>query len=236
MSNLSDIGFPVASDEEVNQVLMDVLPHLVQHSCPPHGFYYQFSDGSGAELYLQANPAQDLVGFNPAFAAEEPVNLTIHRKIERDTSELDGGFVAEGAGGTVFVFDSPDFRLRADQAVENTTAAVLTAFASNDLATAPAGTQIQAGSLRPLRDTRETLFAESGDGVPPQAHVFIEAPVISAELRTNGLTGETFYAMKARTNIGDVSIVADPALLVKTPEPGTVIKGSFWLSGKVVQP
>ncbi len=234
MSNLSDIGFPVASDEEVNQVLMDVLPHLVQHSCPPYGFYYQFSDESGAELFLQANPAQDLVGFNPAFAAEDHVSLTIHRKIERDTSELDGGFLAEAACGTVFVFDSPDFRLRADKAVDSASTAVLTAFASNDLSSSPADKGLAVGSLKPLRDTRETLFAGSEDGVPPQAHVSIEAPLISADLRTNGLTGNKFFVMKAKTDIGEVSVVADPLLLKEAPEPGSVINGSFWLSGKLV--
>ena len=94
MSNLSDIGFPVKSEQDVNQVIMDILNHLNPIPCPPRGYYFKFEDNSGAEIYLQTNPAQEIIGFNPAFGGKSRRKVGLTKLIERDTSELDGAFHA----------------------------------------------------------------------------------------------------------------------------------------------
>src|SRR5215213_9300368 len=116
MSNLSDIGFPVQSDEDVNNMIIKVLPFAKNIECA-RGMYLKFSDESGAEMYLQGNFDQELLGFNPHFAGKSRRSVGVTTLIERDASELDGGFYAwanprEEAGGLTgdypFVFDAPD--------------------------------------------------------------------------------------------------------------------------------
>ena len=67
MSNLSDIGFPTPDEQAVNEMIMHVMEFAKPIQCK-QGFYLKFSDASGAEIFLQGNFDQELVGFNPHFA------------------------------------------------------------------------------------------------------------------------------------------------------------------------
>ena len=120
MSNLSDIGFPVQSEQDVNQIIENLLTVVKPIVCS-QGAYYIYTDDSGAEMYLQGNLSDELIGFNPHFAGKSKRKVCLTRAIERDSSELDGGFHAwanpSGAsapesGDYPFVFDAPDFRGR----------------------------------------------------------------------------------------------------------------------------
>ena len=91
MSNLSDIGFPTPGDQDINEMIMHVLEFAKPIQCE-QGFYLKFSDASGAEIYFQGNFDQELVGFNPHFAGKSRRKVGLTQKIERDSSELDGGF------------------------------------------------------------------------------------------------------------------------------------------------
>ncbi|MCO6510223.1 MAG: hypothetical protein J5I65_05460 [Aridibacter famidurans] len=237
MSNLSDIGFPVNDDEDVNQMLMDVLAGIQQVSCPPFGYYYRFEDESGAQVFLQANPVQELMGFNPGFRGLATTALELIRSVERDTSELDGAYVARGLeGGPVFVFDLPDFRRLKPVSLPVEAEIELTAFATNDLEILePGGDAPAEPSISPLRDSERTLLAGDPAAPPPQAHVKVEAVIATAEKRSNTKTNAEFWAISAATPAGKISIVADPGLLVRDPSAGDVVRGSFWLSGKIVK-
>ena len=62
MSNLSDIGFPVQSEQDVNGLIEDLLSVVKPIRCN-QGAYYIYTDASGAEMYLQGNAGDELVGF-----------------------------------------------------------------------------------------------------------------------------------------------------------------------------
>jgi len=231
MSNLSDIGFPVASDQDVNQVLMDVLPGIAEIPCAPFGSYYRFSDSSGAELYLQGNADQELIGFNPAFDRGCRRTVELERSFSRDTSELDGAFVAYEADGSTFVFDCPDFRAHRVYEFPLTATVELTAFASNDLSVGERaeGSAENAG----IYQIAPRVGGDGEDTFPLQAHARIVAAVVAAEELVNSLTGEKFYSIEADTGNGPVRVVADPKLIEKPPAGGEILVGSFWLSGKI---
>lgn len=234
MSNLSDIGFPVKSEEDVNQILMDVLSDIEQMACQPFGFYYRFRDPSGAQLFLQSNPEQELVGFNPAFDGSVSQTLSLIRMLERDTSELDGGYVARSvSGGAAFVFDVPDFRRVSPGEMPFEAEVELTAFASNDLSVVSGSGLPEGEFVRPLRDTEDALFEDDAENPPPQAHVSIAGTINTAEKRANAQSGSEFWVLSVDAGEIALSIVADPAHLTEKPETGDSISGSFWLSGKL---
>ena len=140
MSNLSDIGFPTPDEQAVNEMIMHVMEFAKPIQCK-QGFYLKFSDASGAEIYLQGNFDQELVGFNPHFAGTSRRQVGLTQVIERDSSELDGGFHGwanpsdsdiEASGEYPFVFDVPDFRLVEIEKFPVVKEIQLTAFASND--------------------------------------------------------------------------------------------------------
>ncbi len=140
MSNLSDIGFPVQNEQDVNVLITETIKYVESIRCP-RGFYLRFSDTSGAEIYLQGNIEQELIGFNPHFDGKSRRKVGLTKAIERDSSELDGGFHAWAepdedkivdSGEYPFVFDVPDFRMIGEISFPQIQEIQLTAFASND--------------------------------------------------------------------------------------------------------
>ncbi len=253
MSNLSDIGFLVRSEQDVNDVIMSILNHLETIPCPPVGFYFKFADKSGAEIYLQTNSAQEILGFNPAFAGKSKRKVGLTKKIERDTSILDGAFHAwanpsdgdfEHSGEYPFVFDVPDFRTKENIKLPKLTEIQLTAFASNDFQVFANEEEFFAAQEEKTKFA-SNFFMSSGliavnedeemdDVIPPQAHGEFAGEIKEFELKTNEFTSEKFYWFLVETLGGEIDVVADVNLIKQEPEKGNIVRGSFWLSGKVV--
>lgn len=217
----------------------------------PPGFYLKFSDASGAEIWLQGNKDQELIGFNPHFAGKSRRRVGLTKAIERESSELDGGFHAwanprdetvETSGEYPFVFDVPDFRLNKILQFPHVCEIQLTAFASNDF-------QIFADEKEFVESqTSEEKFAKKSfvpvglfdfetenwdEQNPPRPIGKFTGEIREYELRTNELSGEKFYWFLIDTFGGEVDTVADVKLVSIEPQIGGVVNGHFWLSGRI---
>ena len=248
MSNLSDIGFPVQNEQDVNVLITETIKFVESVKCE-HGFYLRFADASGAEIYLQGSSEQELIGFNPHFAGVSRQKVGIVKTIERDSSPLDGGFQAwanptenngEISGEYPFVFDAPEFRLSDDIVLPHVGEIQLTAFASND--------------FRVFDDERDYAarnelkmavksFIPSGLFTPDEEKTPIDPPrpigiftgeIKEFELKTNELSSEKFYWFLVESLGGEVDVVADAKLVTSEPRVGGIVSGQFWLSGKIL--
>ena len=251
MSNLSDIGFPVQDEQDVNTLITETIKYVESIRCP-QGFYLLFSDASGAEIYLQGNPDQELVGFNPHFAGVSRRKVGLVRQIERDSSELDGGFYAwanprdadvENSGEYPFVFDVPDFRTAEINDFPVVKDIQLTAFASNDFKVFADETKFRADEN--WNNFAAKSFIPSGLFLPDENQTEIEPPrpigifageIIEFELKTNELSNEKFYWFLIETLGGEIDVVADAKLVPNEPQIGGTVCGQFWLSGKIITP
>lgn len=231
-------------------MIIQVLRHAETITCP-RGIYLRFSDESGAEMYLQGNHDQEMLGFNPHFEGKSRRSVGVTTLIERDASELDGGFYAwanprEEAGGLSgdypFVFDAPDFRTIPDLKIPQTVDIQLTAFASNDFQMF-AGEQEYSDSQEGGLKYAARSFVPSGlfDIVDEEIDLSVLRPIATLsgeikefELKTNTLTGEKFYWFLIDSYGGEVDVVADPKLIMREPQIGGIVKGQFWLSGKLL--
>ena len=251
MSNLSDIGFPTPDDNAINEMIM----HVLEHTKPvktSHGFYLIYRDASGAEIYLQGNFKEELVGFNPHYAGKSRRTVGLTTAITRDSSELDGGFHAwanpqEGlseSGDYPFVFDVPDFRTVENIAFPQTVEIQLTAFASNDFKIFASDEDYQKAQESELKYASK-MFVPSGlfavNETDGSRDLSLARPVgmfageiKDVELKTNELSGEKFYALSVETLGGDVDVVVDPKFVPQEPQIGGIVSGQFWLSGKVL--
>lgn len=250
MSNLSDIGFPVRSEQDVNEMIMSVVNHVSEVRCP-NGFYLKFSDSSGAEIWLQGNFDQELIGFNPHFSGKSRRTVSLTQAIGRDSSELDGGFHAwanpqdetEESGEYPFVFNVPDFRAVQIAEFPQTVEMQLTAFASNDFklfANEAAYENGQEGELKYASKSfvPSGLFAFNENETIDLSLVhpigILAGEVKSFELKTNSLTNEKFYHFLVETAGGQIDVVADANLIKEEPKIGGIVRGQFWLSGKIL--
>ena len=249
MSNLSDIGFPVQNEQDVNVLITETIKYVESIRCP-RGFYLRFSDASGAEIYLQGNIEQELIGFNPHFNGKSRRRVGLTKTIERDSSELDGGFQAwanpsDESGQTgeyEFVFDVPDFRLNDGIALPNIREIQLTAFASNDFKVFDNAVEFY---YRQDAETQmsEKSFFSSGLFLTRDNAIQVESArpigifageIKEFELKTNELSGENFYCFLVETAGGEVDVVADVKLVSVEPKTGGIVSGQFWLSGKFI--
>lgn len=250
MSNLSDIGFPVRNEHDVNEILMQVLGKAKEIR-GPNGFYLKFSDISGAEIYLQGNFNGELIGFNPHFAGKSRRSVGLTKVIERDSSELDGGFHAwaapsgegvEISGEYPFVFDVPDFRINKINEFPVIRAIQLTAFASNDFEIFQSEAAFYASQDSEPKFS-SNFFIPSGLFLPDEKMISIEPPrpigifageIKEFELKTNHHTSEKFYWFLVETLGGDIDVAADPKLISAEPKIGGFVRGQFWLSGRLI--
>jgi hypothetical protein len=250
MSTLSDIGFPTPDEQAVNDMIMHVLEVAKPEKCE-RGFYIVYSDESGAEIFLQGNLQQELIGFNPHYAGKSRRKVGLKKAIERESSELDGGFEAwanpidedgEISGEYPFVFDAPDFRAINDLQFQRIAELQLTAFASNDFKIFQSQSDYEKSQIGEAQLAAKS-FIPTGMFLPDEKATPIEPPrpvgmfageIKEYELKTNQLSGEKFYWLLVETYGGEIDVVADPKLIVDEPKIGGIVSGQFWLSGRVI--
>ncbi len=250
MSNLSDIGFPVQNEQEVNVLITETINRVESIKCP-QGFYLRFADVSGAEIFLQGNNEQELIGFNSHFAGKSRRKVGLTKMIERDSSELDGGFKAwanprsanvEVSSEYPFVFDVPDFRMVDQTPLPRICEIQLTAFASNDFKVFADEKEYDASQESELKYAAKSfvpsgLFAfndqdEAADLNAVRPIGTFAGEIKEFELKINELSNEKFYWFLVETLGGEVDVVADAKLVLTEPQIGGIVTGQFWLSGR----
>lgn len=219
----------------------------------PLGFYLKFSDASGAEIWLQGNFEQELIGFNPHFAGKSRRTVGLTKAIERESSTLDGGFHAwanpanedvETSGEYPFVFDVPDFRMIEQLSLPQICEIQLTAFASNDFKIFADEKEYDDSQESELKYASKSfvpigLFASDAEAEAIDLNAVRPIGKFAGEvkefaLKTNELSGEKFYWFLVETLGGEVDIVADVKLISDEPKIGGIVSGQFWLSGRII--
>ncbi|MCY7344754.1 MAG: hypothetical protein LH614_00920 [Pyrinomonadaceae bacterium] len=251
MSNLSDIGFPTSGEKDINDMISHVLELTETIRCP-QGFYLKFADASGAEIWLQGNFEQELLGFNPHFAGKSRRRVGLTKAIERESSPLDGGFYAwanpadenvETSGEYPFIFDVPDFHLNQISQFPHLCEIQLTALASNDFKVFADEKEYAASQSGELKYASKS-FAPNGllefDAADESVDLSAVRPIGTLsgeikefELRTNQLSGEKFYWFLIDTFGGEIDVAADVKLISNEPKIGGIVSGQFWLSGRI---
>jgi hypothetical protein len=252
MSNLSDIGFPVNGDEDINEMIISVMKNAQEIPCP-NGFYIKFSDESGAQIYLQGNKDQELIGFNPHFDGKSSRKVGLTTSIERDSSELDGGLHGwanpenedfENSGEYPFVFDVPDFRTIGKIEFPKICEIQLTAFASNDFKVFESEDDFYKSQKNETKFAAKSfvpsgLFAfnedENRDLSLARPIGMFAGEIKEFDLKKNSLTNENFYWFLIETLGGEIDVVADVKLVLNKPKIGGIVNGQFWLSGRLIK-
>jgi hypothetical protein len=246
-SHFSTIGLAIASKEDFQALVQRICP-LAEGLAAPGGVYWRWTDPCGAEVWIQVNEHNQLIGANVHYAGRSSVQVSLTARIPSPgPSELDGSFHgwaapsgdAPDTGCYPFVFDAPDFRIHEGLAIPTREAVQIAAFAHQitmfeSVAAYEAG---QSGNI-PLYASQSFipsgLFTPAGDSrKPPLAHAIFTGHVVAAEKKINAFTGRAFYSAFVETFGGSYDVVIDPDLLPGLPAPGGVISGSFWLSGRI---
>ena len=247
MSNFSNIGFEVNSDEEFLQLVQGIA-NASSMMKVEEGLYARYSDPSGAELYLQFDKRDEFVGINPYFNGKSLRKVCLQHFVEREDNPLEGGFHAWSnptdenvpeSGEYPFVFMSPAYRAEDVFNLPCTVEIQLTAFAQeieffaterDFYAHQTSDIKISSQSFVPLR--HGAMPGDDGEHGQIISLAFFTGIVKEVNVRRNEWTAETFLWLLVDTYGGEIDVVADMRFFQTVPVVGGIIQGEFYLTGQ----
>jgi hypothetical protein len=246
-SHMSSIGFRVTNEEELLAVAQRAFAEGQRLPAPEVGAYVRWEAGGGAEVWIQLDAEGALVGLNPHFSGAARMHVGLTASMVPDDHALDGAFHAwadpqdEGptSGIYPFVFDAPDHALHRGAPLPALRGLQLAAFAHQIRAFADEAAYLAAPQPEP-RFAIESfvptgLFDADGDPEAiPRAHALFTGRVRKAARLVNPATGVAFQWALVRTLGGEIDVVADPELVDGPLVAGSILQGTFWLSGRLL--
>jgi hypothetical protein len=241
-THFSTIGLAIQTDADLLEIIERILP-TAEKFPTPSGTYHRWRDPSGAELWIQFNAENELVGVNPHFGGRSRVRALLTHSIESGSpGTLDGRFsgwadpakaTPESSGAYPFLFDAPDAVCHHALEMPSEVDIQVAAFV-HDIQVYANSRAYDATQTSDQWHTSDT-FIPSGlmGGSELKAEAAFNGHVIAVERRTNQLTGVEFVWCLVRSTGGTFDVVADPEVLPGQPPVGGVISGSFWLSGRI---
>lgn len=247
-SHLSSIGLPVSEKAEF-AALADRIGPLANPIEVPHGTYWRWSSECGAEMWLQANTDNELVGMTPFFSGKARIRIRLTDRVARPRdNSLEGAFHAwadpddndSETGAYPFVFDVIDYCQYSDVSLPTVVDAQIAAFA-HEVSVYPTLDAYNASRMGELKFASQSfipsgLFSPEGKATePPDSMAIFTGHVVVTETKTNSLTGVEYYWALVETLGGSFDVVFDPELCDTAPVVGGVISGSFWLCGRLIR-
>lgn len=247
-SHFGAIGFPAEATDDLPRLLARASRRAETFRCSA-GRYLRWASPSGAELWIHLDRSGELVSVQPHFvgASEVPVRVTGAVSHPAD-SALEGMFhawadpvAAEGGepeGAYPFLFAAPDARLHDGKARPFEVVAQVAAF-PHEVVAFESTEAFEAGRGGEIGLAPES-FIPSGLFLPPDQPDAAPEPmaVFAGRVRSRGeavndLTDAPFGWATVDTLGGSFDVVLDPELMDAPPAVGSILAGTFWLSGRL---
>jgi hypothetical protein len=242
-THFSTIGLPINTDEELMDCVNRVFPQ--SESIPTGvGTYMRWADPSGAELWLQLNAENELIGVNPHFGGRSRVRVLLTHPIDVGSqSPLDGRFhgwadpakaQAEQSGAYPFLFDAPDAACHAGIEMPSELDVQVAAFA-HEIQVYPNPKAFDASRTGDGWHTSQDFMPSGLMGAQHgmRAEAAFTGHILRVERRTNQFSGGEFVWALVNSTGGTFDVVADVELMPTLPPVGGVITGTFWLTGRI---
>ncbi len=252
-SHLSDIGFGVKDKSEFMKFAEKAYENG-ERIKTNKGTYIRWGVKSGAELWLQLNEQEEVIGMVPAFLGISSRKVSLINFVVGHEGTLDGSFVAWAdprnndpeSGDYPFMFEVPNFHALPQFKFPKITHIQLSAFAyevtcfDNEEEFNESDKAKLKGDDKnspPIRFAPES-FIPSGsfhkEGASPIAEAMFTGRIIKYENKVNDFTKNPFVWLSVKTLGGEIDIVAEKELFNKTPKVGGIITGAYWLSGRIL--
>lgn len=243
-TNFSSVGFDISSEKALQAAIRELLPASKAVPTYVGGAYLHYQSPEGCELWAQFSPDRELIGCNPHFAGSARFRIHVTAVQDHGATPLDGQLIAElvdDQAGVPVVINVPDYRQYAARLQPPVNAVVqiaaiaqeLSVFASEEeLARSPLHGLAASGAMIPSG----TFLPGGARRHPPLPLAVLAGRVLRAERRVNTAGKLPFCIIEVRTLGGVLDVVADPEYVPSEPLPGHIVVGSFFLSGRLIEP
>lgn len=243
-NHYASIGFRIETPADfgglVEQLAADAEPIEVRN-----GRYLRWSSPSGAEIWIQVNGSNGIIGAAPHFTGEAELRAELTGRVTRlDDTELDGAFrvIVDPSdeppigGAYPLVFDSPDFFCHESLSLPATLSVQVAAFAHEitvyDTVAAYEAAHPGPGKFASRSFVPSGTFEPGGAPIePPLAQAIMTGHVRRSGRRANEHSGLPFHWAEVESYSAVFDVVIDPELAA-VPPVGGVVRGTFWLSGR----
>ena len=233
-AHLRALGFPVHTSSELRQLITEDIPEYETIETA-RGLYRWRRDASGAEIWLHGTHDGRIVGLAAHFNG--PARLLSSLQYFQDDDEHDPMYGSVHGWADPWV-ENPDFG-------EHPIAYEMPDFGVYEALELPVVRQVQitAFAHKLVAYPDEEVFFQTQDAprmasqayFPMGLQAMFTGIVRDCAQLTNGLTGKPFFWAWVSTLGGDVNIVAEPDIVQGEIVVGGVIKGTFCLSGRLVE-
>jgi hypothetical protein len=245
--HFSPIGFLIESEDDFKE-LLNQIEEVEEVISVKKGTYIRWSSECGAELWLQADRKNRFIGGSPHFSGASRTEVGLATKVQRPyDNALEGAFKAWAdpppedltSGAYPFVFDAPDFAVYSEVQLPSLATAQISAFAEEitiyESTEAFLASQTAEHKLAPQSFIPLGLFPDTGQRTEPaEARAMLTGEVVKAEEKVNDLSREPFIWALVETFGGTYDVVVSSSMIDEMPVEGSVVSGSFWLSGRLL--
>lgn len=249
-TNLESIGLPRATEGSLDQLLQTLSLQRMLHAKVPGGHYHQWQCSSGAQLWLQTDQAGEFETLNPCFLATNPCKVslvgsrlpkgfpTLERRLHLWMLDSDGVPSKDPSHPGLYPFevDAVDGLAYDGVRLPAVASAHLAAFPLSDVeyfaseADMPIEEDIPRTAIESLIPS--SLFGLAQGEESRMAHVLMSGRVRQSAEKWNDIGGK-YYWMLLQTYGAVLDVVMGPADVPCLPAPGSVIRGTFWMSGRL---
>jgi hypothetical protein len=241
------VGFDVASRRDYEKLIRTAARDGIRVRGHGEFHYMLWEPGNGIELWVQVNQAEQIIGCHVHVPGHARLRMGIVELVQNYRRPSEGGLygwadpetIDAQAGRYPLYVSVPDF-IRARIEVETPVIAPVqvTAF------------PLEITCYDSLADYERDPW-ESPEAGKMGAQVFLPTGVLDTDLehlqpeatftgiikaveeRANPLTGKGFAILLVETVGGHYDVLVSNSALIRTPKVEGVVKGSFWLSGRV---
>lgn len=233
------IGFPVFSQEDFVK-LAQMTYEKGQQINTSQGKYIFWNVGNGIELWGQLDLEGHFVGLNPHFSGRSRLSMGLTRKVGSDREDLDGAYYAwAGAqsgpedGEYPLLFDCPDFLVHSRMMLPSIHRVQVSAFA-HEVKVFNDEQHYNASKETGPAFATESFVPSGLFGDTEQPFGMFTGVVQYVFTITNPVTQEIFHHALVKTLGGEYDVIIHPDLLYTDLQPGNIVQGTFWLTGKIL--
>jgi hypothetical protein len=239
--HMATLGFPVTTAQDFRHYVYQAS-EFGQKIEATHGSYTLWEVGNGIELWVQTNLHRRIIGMNPHFSGTTRMRITLTERIPRTAhSILDGAFSGwtnpktDGSPASQYplVFDLPDYDLYDELYFPATIYAQLTAFAY-ELKGFETEDLYRMSQKESKKYAVESFLLSGRVKTPVQAEAVFSGRVLDTRMIVNPVTGQRFYWARVSVLGSEMDVVADPQVVQGKVVKSGIVRGTFWLSGRLI--
>src|SRR6185295_14057521 len=231
------IGIPASSAEEMNRALGPLMEAAAWADLPKGGRMGLWRDGAGVLVSFHMDRQGSIQCCTPGFDGDQRQRVRptgIHKDHECPYCDMLHVEVLGDGDAMVYplALQVVDIGATRDRIPMKSPVTMKIAAFAEEIAVWADDAAYGASQAKEPKFSSESLIPSGLFGPAPHPHAMLTGHVVAASMKRHEAP---FIHMAVRTFGGTYDVLAPVDLLPRPPAPGSVIQGSFWMVGRVVE-